>query len=201
MNPIDNNINKLLVEKKLKNERLNIQKKLQPASKNRKSQKMREVPLKKPGENVETNYIYKQFINYNNEISKTIHLKDTLETLSDRIANTHNFSQIKQIVENYINNSTFKGDKILKNYETFLRIDNEKDLTNSVSRLLSSTEHKLKRLNVIIQNFDSIVNHKFYNTTNILHEIINFLSKTQNSKIENLISNIQGERVVQLLKG
>lgn len=204
MNPIDNNISKITgkvsIEEKFKTERLNIKKNLKLDSKDKNNQ-LGDVDLKQLRKNSGINYIHKQFLNYNDEISKTIYLKDTLQALSNRVKNSSNPVQVEKIVKKYINTAIFKGDKVLKNYESILKTSDKNTLTNTVSKLLSSTEYKLKRLNVVIQNLDSVLNYRFDNTTNILNEIVTSLSKTQNVNIENLIFNIQGERVIKLLKG
>ncbi len=201
MNPIDNNINKVAsIEKKIKTERIALKKNLKANLKN-KNQIATDESLEKVKRSINENYIYKQFINHNEEISRTIYLKDTLQALFNELQNTQNSKQAREIVENYINSSTFKGVKVLKNYEGLLKTGDKTAIGDTISKLLSSIDYKLKRLNTIIQNLDSILNHRFDNTTNTLNEIIISLSKNQNSNIENLISNIQSERVIKLLKG
>ncbi len=204
MNPIDNNIDKITgeisLEKKLKSERLNI-KKNQKSGFAEKNPKTGKVDLKQPRRNSEIGYIHKQFLNYNNEISKTIYIKDTLEALYYMVKKSSTPEQVEKITKNHINNAVFKGNTVLKPYESILKTSDKNTLENTVSKLLSSTEYKLKRLNVIIQNLDSVSNYRFDNTTNILNEIVSSLSKNQNPDIGNQISNIQGERVIKLLKG
>ncbi len=195
MNPIDNSIS---IGNKSKTEGIEPSKNITFIPPKSKSTPIN-TSIEKLKTSKEISYIYNQFINYNQETSKTIFLKDTLKSLHTTIKNSSQ-KNLKEIIKSYMEQAIYKGEKILKNYEKILTGGDENSLLASIEKLITSTDYKIKRLNIIIQNLDSVASYQFDNTNSILTKTVNLITeRMDNSNLNSLIQDLQGEKVIRLL--